>query len=84
MRGLKGCKILIVLISDKSLNSPHVKKEVECSFSAEKIIISIRLDDTPLTDEWNYYLSTAHWENVTKKKQSKWIPDIIQNIENKL
>lgn len=61
MEGIDGCDKFIVLITKNSVKSNDVLNEVDNAHSAMKTIIPVRLTDTELPRELNYYLSRAQW-----------------------
>jgi hypothetical protein len=61
MRGLKGCKALLLLFSAAARESPHVKREVAHAFDGRKPVVPIRLEDIGPGERFEYYLSTVQW-----------------------
>lgn len=58
---IRDCRILLLIFSENSSRSDHVKNEIERAFGNEKIIIPYRIDETPMDDEMQYFLSRKHW-----------------------
>jgi plasmid stabilization system protein ParE len=60
---IQSTRYLIVLFSAKAESSSHVAAEVRIAFESNSRveILPVRLDTTPLRDEWNYMLGGAQW-----------------------
>lgn len=68
MEGIDGCDKFIVLITKNSVKSNDVLNEVDNAHAAKKTIIPVRLTDTELPRELNYYLSRTQWLSVPASK----------------
>jgi len=61
VNGIKNCKVMVLVYSKESNQSDHVANEVDRAFNGGKAIIPFLVDDTPMNDEFDYYLSRMHW-----------------------
>lgn len=61
MEGIYECDAFIVLITDNSIKSEDVLNEVDNAHASKKRIIPVRLTETLLSRELNYYLSRTQW-----------------------
>lgn len=61
MEGIDECDKFIVLITKNSVQSNDVLNEVDNAHSVKKTIIPVRLTDTQLSRELQYYLSRTQW-----------------------
>lgn len=61
LRGISNARTMVVVVSRHSNNSEHVPKEVERAVSAGKPIVPLRIEDTELSPELTYFLSSRHW-----------------------
>jgi len=68
MEGIDECNTFMVLITDNSIISEDVLNEVDNAHAAKKTIIPIKLTDTQLPRELNYYLSRTQWLTLDSKK----------------
>ncbi len=70
--GLKNCKIMVLLLSKESQKSIWVTKELTLAVERRKTIIPIRLDNSPIRDEFAFMLNDIHCpENVSLKDDIK-------------
>jgi len=65
VRALNGARVLVLLLSEHSVASPHVGKEIERASSKRRPIIALRLDLAPLTHALEYFLSESQWVDAT-------------------
>lgn len=61
VKAIRQCSLMILIYSADSNRSSHVANEVDRAFSANKTIIPFAMDDTPMNDDFDYYLSRKHW-----------------------
>jgi TolB-like protein/Flp pilus assembly protein TadD len=65
VRALNGARILVLLLSEHAVASPHVGKEIERASSKRRPILALRLDAAPLTPALEYFLSESQWVDAT-------------------
>jgi hypothetical protein len=64
IRAINGVKVLVLVLSEHAVSSPHVGKEIERASSKRRPIIVLRTDATPLTPALEYFLSESQWIDV--------------------
>jgi len=74
VNAIAECSIMVVILSNNSNISRHVRKEVERAVSLGKIIIPFRIEDISLTKSLEYFLSSEHWLDAL-------VPPIEKHIE---
>jgi len=57
-RGIQKCKYFIIVLSEKSVSSSHVKNELTNAFSKNKTIFPVKIEEVKLIDTFDYYLSS--------------------------
>jgi TolB-like protein/Tfp pilus assembly protein PilF len=65
IRAINGTKVLVVVLSQSAISSPHVGKEIERASAKQHPIIALRTDATPLTPALEYFLSESQWIEST-------------------
>jgi TolB-like protein/tetratricopeptide (TPR) repeat protein len=65
VRAINGAKVLVLVLSQHSVASPHVSKEIERASSKRRPIIALRIDAAPLTPALEYFLSESQWVDAT-------------------
>ena len=59
--GVASCSVLIVVLTENALSSPHILSEVGHAFNRKKRIIPFRLARVPLSKDMDYFLAMAQW-----------------------
>lgn len=67
MEGIDECEKFIVLITNNSIKSEDVLNEVDNAHAIKRMIIPVRLTETQLPRELNYYLSRTQWLSIDTK-----------------
>ena len=76
---IKTCECFVVLLSKESMQSAHVKKEVEFAIKYHKKIIPVKLYDLELTDVYDYLLSDVQMtESVSAHNGDGFKPVVDQ------
>jgi TolB-like protein/tetratricopeptide (TPR) repeat protein len=65
VRAISGARVLILVLSQHSVSSPHVGKEIERASSKRRPIIALRIDAAPLTPALEYFLSESQWVDAS-------------------
>jgi hypothetical protein len=65
VRAINGAKVLVLILSQHSVASAHVGKEVERASSKRRPILALRTDAAPLTPALEYFLSESQWVDAT-------------------
>jgi adenylate cyclase len=61
VRAINACRTLVLVLSQDSVNSSHVGKEIERASSKRKSVVAVRLDAAELTPSLEYFLSESQW-----------------------
>ncbi len=61
IRAINGTKVLVLVLSEDAIASPHVGKEVERATSKGKPVVTLRTDTARLTTAFEYFLSASQW-----------------------
>jgi TolB-like protein/Tfp pilus assembly protein PilF len=59
--GIKSSKIFVLVYSSNSNNSAQVIKEVDRAVHHGLTVITLRLEDVPMSKQLEYYISDVHW-----------------------
>jgi TolB-like protein len=61
VRAISDAEALVLVLSQNSIASVHVSKEVERASSKRRPVIALRIDDAPLSPALEYFLGESHW-----------------------
>jgi WD40 repeat protein len=73
--GIEGTKAIVVLLSDSSNESPHVKRELELALNNGSAIIPIRIQNTVPGRGLKYFLAGRQWVDA-------WQPPIENRMDD--
>jgi TolB-like protein/tetratricopeptide (TPR) repeat protein len=77
---INACRSLVVVISEKSVLSGHVFREVERAGSKNRPIISLRVELVPLPPALEYFLSASHWLDADGVKVDRALPQLVEAL----
>jgi TolB-like protein len=61
VRAIGGAQAVVLVLSENSVASSHVGKEVERASSKRRPIIALRIDEAPLSPALEYFLGESQW-----------------------
>jgi TolB-like protein/Tfp pilus assembly protein PilF len=61
---INDAKVLVLVLSEHAVASPHVGREIERAASKRRRIVGLRTDAAPLTRSFEYFLSESQWIDV--------------------
>lgn len=61
VRAISDAKALVLVLSENSVASAHVSREVERASSKRRPLIALRIDDASLSPALEYFLGESHW-----------------------
>lgn len=82
VRGIRACTVFVIVFSASANLSPHVRREVERALSLGKYIIPIRLDDTALSNDMEYLISSCHWLDAIAPPLQKHIDRLVSTVRS--
>jgi hypothetical protein len=84
VQAINACKVLVLVLSDSSINSPHVVREVERASAKKRPVISFRIDLTPLPPGLEYFLSASHWLDASAGSAERAFPKLIEAVRGRM
>ncbi len=61
---INEAKLVVLVLSEHAVSSPHVGREIERAASKRRRVIALRTDATALTRSFEYFLSESQWIDV--------------------
>ena len=77
VRALNEAQVLLLVLTEHAVNSPHVLREVERSSSKRHPIISLRIGAVALPPALEYFLSSSHWLEANGSTVKESFPKLI-------
>jgi TolB-like protein/Flp pilus assembly protein TadD len=77
---INDAKVIILVLSEHAVASPHVGKEIERASSKRRRIIALRTDSAPLTRAFEYFLSESQWIDVGANGADAAIASLVSAV----
>ncbi len=78
---ITAAKVFIVIYSRNSCESSQVPKEIGIAGARDLSIIPYKIDDTPLSGDFEYYLLGCHWVAADPVKGDYKTNDVLAAVE---
>lgn len=77
-----GSKLMILILSSHSNNSPHVKREIQnaCMEDAQTPILPFRVEDIRLNKALRYYLGSTQWLDASTPPLESHFESLIKRV----
>ena len=77
-----GSKLMILILSTHSNNSPHVKREIQnaCMEDAQTPILPFRVEDIRLNKALRYYLGSTQWLDASTPPLESHFENLIKRV----
>ncbi len=82
--GLDQCQAMVLVFTMHSNVSSQVAREVERAASKGITIFPLRLDDTPLAPEMEYFISNTHWLDALTDPVEEHLHTLHQSLRAQL
>ena len=82
-KALKNCSIFLFIVSEAAQNSVWIEKELDSAVNARKKIIPVRIDDTPLSDMYTFYMNNIQMIDVQVQADGKIANDSLKMLAMK-
>jgi TolB-like protein/thioredoxin-like negative regulator of GroEL len=81
---INDAKAVVLVLSQHSVASPHVGKEIERASSKRRRIIAFHTDSAPLTRGFEYFLSESQWIDVGAGGMDAAIAKLVEAVRRHL
>jgi len=78
---LGTCKVMILIFSSHSNDSPQVSREVKRAFEKGVTVIPFRIEDVNPSESLEYYMGSVHWLDALTKPMEQHIDRLVPLIE---
>jgi len=83
VQAITHCRVLILLLSQAAIDSPHVLREVERASSKKRPIITFRTDSAPLPPALEYFLSASQWLDASGGPADRQFSKLIEAVRSR-
>jgi adenylate cyclase len=81
IHAIDAAKASVLILSQDAASSPHVLREVERSASKRHPIVSLRIDQTPLPADFEYFLNASHWLDASPGDIGRALPKLVAAVQ---
>jgi WD40 repeat protein len=80
VRAIRESTVMVIVVSERSMSSPEVAKELALAMSRRLTIIPLRIEEAELTDEWAYHFATIQWLDAFGGRLEAVCQRLVQNF----
>lgn len=80
---LKNCNMFLFIVSEASQKSIWVEKELDSAINARKNIIPVRIDNTPLSDMYAFYMNNIQMIDIKVQPDGRIEKESLEILQNK-
>ena len=84
IEAIDAARILLLVLTESSNNSPQVVREVERAVGGRTPILTVRLENAPLTKSMSYFLGTHHWFDAVAPPLDDHLPRLVDAVRHGL
>jgi TolB-like protein len=84
VQALVTCRVLILVLSQAAIDSPHVLREIERASSKRRPVIAFRIDTAPLPPGLEYFLSASQWLDASSDPPNRQFPKLVEAVRSRV
>ena len=77
---ISGCFVFVLVLSEKSQQSPHVEKELNLAINSRKPVIPFHIDHSEVNAQFNYFLTNVQRISACDRMQAAY-GELIRTIQ---
>jgi hypothetical protein len=79
-RGIKNCKVLMLICSDASMRSRNVRQEIQLAWKYERSYLPVLLEPISFPEQLEYWLEGWQWVEVMDAPPERWLPAVLRAL----
>jgi len=84
MQAIGTSQVLVVLLTDHAMASPHVLSEIGHAFNEKKLLLPLRLSNLALPADFEYFLSTPQWLDAPSGLTDERLKRLVEAVSEVL
>jgi TolB-like protein/Tfp pilus assembly protein PilF len=84
VQAINGCALLVLVLSQNAIDSPHVLREVERASAKRRPVIGFKIDAAPLPPGLEYFLSTSQWIDAAADRPERLFPKLLDAVRGRM
>jgi hypothetical protein len=81
VNGITGSRLMVVVYSAAANESNHVVAEIDRAYNKRIPILPVRIENVPLSQDLEYYLSTSQWFDALDGRLASHLGQTVEGIE---
>ncbi len=82
VRALRGCRLVVLVLSSHSNVSHQVHRELERAGSLGRPIVPVRIEDVAPSEVMEYFISSRHWLDAPVPVQPEQLAALIESVNH--
>lgn len=84
IRGIKSCRVMVLVFSSSSNESPDVLREVQLATRHRLHLINFRIEQAPVSEDLDYFLGIPHWLDALTQPMAEHHARLAESIKSLL
>src|SRR5262249_54343607 len=80
VRGIKCCKVLMLMCSDAAMQSRAVKQEIQLAWKYGLVYLPLLLTPTQFPEQLQFFLEGCQWINVVDSPPERWLTPVLRAL----
>lgn len=81
VQAIRECRVMVLVFSSHSNRSKQVLREVERAVNKDVVIVPLRIDDAPLSDDMEYFISSPHWLDALTPPLERHLERLAETVQ---
>jgi TIR domain-containing protein len=81
IEGIETCKVFVLIFTAHANSSEQIKREVERAVAKGAKLVSVRLEDVPMSKSLEYFLSTPHWLDAIEGPIEDHVAKLAETVQ---
>ncbi|HVF70396.1 MAG TPA: TIR domain-containing protein [Chthoniobacterales bacterium] len=84
MAGMNQCRVMVMVFSAHANASAHVYREVSHAFNRRLTVIPVPVEETEVSDRFEYFLESVQWLNAFPPPVEQYFPRLTERVKSLL
>ncbi len=84
IKAITNAKVMVLVFSEHTNNSPHVMNEIERAVSRRVTIIPFRLQDVKPSEDLELFISSCHWLDALTPPLDAHVAELVRAVQGVL
>jgi hypothetical protein len=80
VRGIRNCKVLMLMCSDAALRSRAVRQEIQLAWRYERAYLPVLLERTQFPEQLQFFLEGCQWIELIDLPAEQWFGPLLRAL----